>query len=76
MTNEIKQRAARPTIVTSSASVPFKFEGHAEEPRNSVAIGPAERGTSVYDAFRLSDAELASILSTGRKTSESSREEA
>ncbi|VWC78886.1 hypothetical protein BLA39750_01051 [Burkholderia lata] len=76
MTNEIKQGAAQPTIDTSSASTPFKFHAHDLESRHSVVIGATERGMSVYDAFRLSDAELAGVLSTGRTTSESGHEDA
>ncbi|MBK1902081.1 MULTISPECIES: hypothetical protein [Burkholderia] len=74
MTNEIKQGAAQPTDDTCSSSAPFKFQAHGADTGHSIVIGPTNRGMSVYDAFRLSDAERASILSTGWTTSESSHE--
>ena len=74
MTIEIKQGAAQPTVDTCSASAPFKFHAHGAEAGHSIVIGPTKLGMSVYDAFRVSDAERASILSTGWTTSESNHE--
>lgn len=74
MTNEIKQGAAQPTVDTCSSNAPFKFQAHGADAGHSIVIGPTKRGMSVYDAFRVSDAERASILSTGWTTSESSHE--
>ncbi|MDN7577410.1 hypothetical protein QZM25_32875 [Burkholderia contaminans] len=64
MTNEIKQDAAQSNVDTRSANASFEFQTHGAEPGHSVVIGPTERGMSVYDAFRLSDEEVAGILST------------